>query len=294
MSGQQVRLSEVADIAADEADAHVDWAAIVVGAAPLPGKTHTIARTQIIAHLRKAGADINALRVSDAQSVAVTCAAAVISGDDLAAAGRAALEAQSPDDVMPEIICSRPPADLIVPEGTVELNAQAGNGVPGGLRTVSIAVIVDGQVRKRALVTYMVRLWADVLVAKAFTPRHADLDPADFAVERRDISLLNARPLRSLEELAGKRASRAIPINAEVTGAQVEEPPVINRGDLVAVTVRSGGVTVSTQAVVLGDARMGDAVRLRQPESRQEFEAVAIGPKQAAIILALPRKESES
>jgi len=293
VSGPQVRLGEVADIAAGGPDSDAEWAAIVVGAAPLPGNTHTIARAQVITHLRKSGADMNAVDLSGARSVAVTRAAAIVSGDELAAAGKAALEAQAPDDVTPEITCSRRPADLTVPEGTVELKAEAGNGPPGGLRTVSIAVLVDGRLQRRALVTYAVKLWADVLVAKAFTARHADLDPAAFAVERRDIALLRGLPLRSPEELAGKRASRAIPINAVVTDAQVEEPPVINRGDLVAVTVRSGAVTVTTQAVALGEARMGDAVRLRQPESKQQFEAIAAGPKRATIVLTPPMKEAK-
>jgi flagella basal body P-ring formation protein FlgA len=53
-------------------------------------------------------------------------------------------------------------------------------------------------------------------------------------------------------------------------------------------------VTITTQAVALANARMGDAVRLRQPESKQEFEAVAAGPKQAAIILSPPTEEAES
>jgi flagella basal body P-ring formation protein FlgA len=284
--GPQVTLGEIADIAADT-DAAARLAVVVVAASPLPGKTHTVTRTQILAHLRRPGV-AEAVVLTGAQSVAVTRSAIIVSGDDLAAAGRDALAALAPEEVTPEVVCSRRPADIEAPEGAVEVRAEVGPGTLGGTRTVTVAVLVDGKPYRTALVTYSVKLWAEVVVAKQFVPRHAGLDPAAFAVERRDIALIAGHPLRSLDELANLRATRAIPINAVVTEAQVEEPPVISRGDLVAVIVRSGAITVTTQAVALADARMGEAIRLRHPESKQEFEATAAGAKQAEIIFAPP------
>jgi flagella basal body P-ring formation protein FlgA len=294
VSGAQVTLGEIADIAADKPEAAAKLAAIIIAPSPLPGGTYAISRTQVLAHVRQAGIAPDAVTLAGAPSVAVTRAATTISGDDLAAAGRDALAALAPPDVTPEIICARRPADLSVPQGAIELKAEIGPGSLGGTRTVGIAVLVDGQVLKRALVTYTVRLSADVLVAKRFVARHASLDPTAFAVERRDVALIAGRALRSVAEIAGLRAASAIPVNAVVTDAMVEEVPVINRGDLVAVTVRSGGITISTQAIALGDARTGETLRLRDPVSKQEFEATAAGPKQAEIVFPASAKGGKS
>jgi flagella basal body P-ring formation protein FlgA len=285
VSEPQVRLGEVAEITAADHDLATRLGAIVVGASPLPGKVHEVSRAQVIVALRRSGFDSDALDLAGPKSASVTRSATVVTGQRLVEAGRAALAARAPEDVTPEIICARAPSDIVVPEGNVELRISVPPGPVRGSRTVNIALLVEGRVQRRALVTYDVKLWAEVVVARRFLPRHAALDPAAFSVERRDVALVNGRPLRSIEELAGRRAARAIPANTIIAEATVEQPPVINRGEIVLVSVRAGAVTVTTQAVALADARVGESLRLRQPSARQEFEATAVGPKQARIVL---------
>jgi flagella basal body P-ring formation protein FlgA len=75
---------------------------------------------------------------------------------------------------------------------------------------------------------------------------------------------------------------RTQPAGAVVTAAALEAPEVVRRGELVTVTSGSGPISVKSEGVALGPARLGQRLRVRTASGRV-IEGTADGPGQVRV-----------
>jgi flagella basal body P-ring formation protein FlgA len=122
--------------------------------------------------------------------------------------------------------------------------------------------------------------------------RHEVLGESDVAVEVRELTGLRGQPLRTREELSGRRASRPAPAGSIVAADWMEPAPEVRRGELVTVVARVGGIWASTQATALAEGRTGDTIAVRKlaaagaPRIESEFLARVCGPGRAEVVLS--------
>jgi flagellar basal body P-ring formation protein FlgA len=95
-----------------------------------------------------------------------------------------------------------------------------------------------------------------------------------------DIGLADAAPL------IGQRARRLIKPGEQLDPRDVETVPLVQRNDLVTVSVRRGGLIITAAARALGSGSYGDTVSLRSESSKETFIGVVTGPKTVALTLA--------
>jgi flagella basal body P-ring formation protein FlgA len=100
-----------------------------------------------------------------------------------------------------------------------------------------------------------------------------DLDGGVLAVKEVDTTFVQGQGFGSVEELAGKRARAYIAPNKVVTADLVELPPLIRRGDVVRVLVKSGAIVVETQGRALRDARLGETLPLELDDTHKQIQA---------------------
>jgi len=100
--------------------------------------------------------------------------------------------------------------------------------------------------------------WAKVAAAPADAPGDAD------AV----IGLAAKRPLR---------AGSAVALR-DVAAAQV-----VKSGELISVTYRDGGISLTLQGKAMAAAGVGEALNVQNPASKKIIQAVVIGPGQAVV-----------
>jgi len=77
------------------------------------------------------------------------------------------------------------------------------------------------------------------------------------------------------EEVVGLLARRTIPAAGVVPLDAIEQAPAIKRGELVTVVATLPGVEIRSSGIALGDARPGEAVRIRHSTSSKVFQARA-------------------
>jgi flagella basal body P-ring formation protein FlgA len=99
------------------------------------------------------------------------------------------------------------------------------------------------------------------------------LDPAALVLHTEDTTFMQGQGFSSLEELAGKRARAYIAPGRAVTADLVELPPLIRRGDIVRLLVKSGGIVVETQGKALRDARVGESLPLEVEGTNSQVQA---------------------
>jgi flagella basal body P-ring formation protein FlgA len=87
----------------------------------------------------------------------------------------------------------------------------------------------------------------------------------------------------SLEDVLGMEAARSISAGSALEPKMVRRPVLVERGELVTVVARSGGIRVRTTARAKEDASLGDLVAVESLESRKEYFARVCGPQEVEV-----------
>ncbi len=104
--------------------------------------------------------------------------------------------------------------------------------------------------------------------------RRGDAFEADaLAVRDEDTTFVQGQGFSRMDDLAGKRAKAYIAPNREVTADVVELPPLIRRGDIVRLLVKSGSIIVEAHGKALRDARLGESLPLEVETTKAEVQA---------------------
>jgi flagella basal body P-ring formation protein FlgA len=119
-----------------------------------------------------------------------------------------------------------------------------------------------------------VRAIETVVVAARPLARTHVIGPADLALAPRDVGALPAGWFRSPDEAVGRVVTRPVGAGEALVPAVTRAEPVVRRGQEVTVMARAGGLLVRTKGVALGDAGVAERVRVRNPASERQFEAV--------------------
>jgi flagella basal body P-ring formation protein FlgA len=118
------------------------------------------------------------------------------------------------------------------------------------------------------------KVWREIYVARVPLVRGRILDPADLVQERRDVL-----PLRGeLGEIAGndvqQELSENLPAGAPLTARALKIRPVVRRGQTAEALLSDGSMQITMKVEVLEDGIPGQAVRLRNLQSRREFRGI--------------------
>ena len=138
-------------------------------------------------------------------------------------------------------------------------------------------------------------IWAHVLVTARLN-RLVAAEPirSGTVIEANQIRVESSRgfPLStdiaaSIDQVAGRVATRAIEAGAEIRLNQVDRPKDVKRGDTVAVEVRSGAARLAFTAKSESDGRVGDTIAVRNLSSNKIFQARVDGKDKAFVDAAI-------
>jgi flagella basal body P-ring formation protein FlgA len=128
-------------------------------------------------------------------------------------------------------------------------------------------------------VTLAVGLLREVWVAARRLPKGSVVTCDDLGLERRDVRLMPRPPLATPCELGPETVSlRDIGARDVVRTVDIGRAPDVTAGAPVRVTVATGGISVSTTAIALADARVGDRIEVRLQRPARILRTRVIGP----------------
>jgi flagella basal body P-ring formation protein FlgA len=147
-----------------------------------------------------------------------------------------------------------------------------------------------------------VRLVADVTAVQAVVvatrpiERGQVITAADVAVEESDnlpTETVRRKLVESLESLIGMEAARPIQSGNAIFSDDFRPQLLIRRGDEIAVYARGGGIQVRTIARARQDGARGELIGVESFETKEPFDAVVVGPREAVVFTgsAAPTKE---
>jgi flagella basal body P-ring formation protein FlgA len=140
--------------------------------------------------------------------------------------------------------------------------------------------------------------WASVEVQiKRRVVRAARLIPAKTILSKEDLteeveqsSVVDFDPPPDLASLLGKECIRQIDARKVINRSWLRTPPLINRGQIVRVTVESGQARLGLDARALNSGNMGDTLLFMNGEGGRKFRAKVTGPGMAMVPMEVQSK----
>jgi len=84
-------------------------------------------------------------------------------------------------------------------------------------------------------------------------------------------------------QLIGMTPKRGIPVNQPVRTRDLQTPRIVDKGALVAITLETGAISLSTQGKALQEGGKGDVIRVVNTASNRIVEAVVSGPGRVSV-----------
>lgn len=290
-----VYLGDVADVSAASATEMEDLLTTPLMAAPAPGTQHFLQARQIRDLLARRGLDVTTLTIAGARTVEVGQASEPVAAQPTEPIP-APTAAQSEEAVIAaieqhllrstghaewEIELQLNPA-LAKDLAKLGLNLEAIAGRAPWTGTQRFQIKAAGLATTVPIVARVDRL-KNVVVAIKKIERGALIGAADV-----EISLQGGNApttvFFSLDDVIGKEAVREIDANAVLQASQLRAPLQVQRGETVKVFARTGGIQVSTFAIVQQDGALGDLVQVQTVDKKDRFAAQVVGWKQLEVL----------
>lgn len=148
---------------------------------------------------------------------------------------------------------------------------------------VTVRVSCEGSTPWTVFVPAQVRIFRPVVVVKTALRRDSIIGAGDVALVEQDVSLLNRGYVTEVEQVIGRKLTRATRADQVLTPAMLQLAEAVRRGDQVVISARSGGINVRMQGEALSGGTLGQQISVRNLTSQRVIRARVAGPGQVEV-----------
>jgi flagella basal body P-ring formation protein FlgA len=156
-------------------------------------------------------------------------------------------------------------------------------GVTPGTTSFLLALDVAGKEHARLWVKAEVRVFEEVVVTSAPLAARELVQAKDLRVERRELSTLNGRSFKRIEEVEGQQALRAVAINEVLTQKFLDRPALMRRGSPVTLIYETRTLRVESPGLAVEGGRAGDAIQVKNPSSGKILRGIIVDARTVRI-----------
>lgn len=167
-----------------------------------------------------------------------------------------------------------------VPAGKVTLRARAMPAEAVARRVgVRVEIRIDERHYRTVPVWFEGKAVRQVLTARYPRQPGEALRTSDFDWTAVDVATYASAPVPAEELKADRlRLRQSLAAGEPLLREHVEERPAVARNDNVKVAVARGGIVIEASGIALADARVGEAVKVRNPQSNEQYAALVVAP----------------
>ena len=148
---------------------------------------------------------------------------------------------------------------------------------------VTVRVSCEGSTPWTVFVPAQVRIFRPVVVVKTALRRDSIIGAGDVALVEQDVSLLNRGYVTEVEQVIGRKLTRATRTDQVLTPSMLQLAEAVRRGDQVVISARSGGINVRMQGEALSGGTLGQQISVRNLTSQRVIRARVTGPGQVEV-----------
>ncbi|WP_404423618.1 flagellar basal body P-ring formation chaperone FlgA [Nibricoccus sp. IMCC34717] len=185
------------------------------------------------------------------------------------AEGTLVLETQKPWNLP----ATASPIEVVVAEYPKELSP---------LMIVRLRILSGGELLSEPSLAFRAQLMRDVYVTKSPVERETLFDASLFEI--RNVDVLRERdPITTGKLVRDMMLARSLPSGRIVSWSDLAKRPLVRRGEWVEVAASDGSLTIVLRAQALENGALGDYVRVRNMDSRKDFNAIVVADNRAEI-----------
>jgi len=268
-------LGKIAVIKGEDSELVQKLRAIVVGSAPLPGKSRRIDEHYIKIRLKQNGVDLSRIILEVPEKNEISRGFIEISRERIEKIAMDFIYKKIPyEKNRVRVKKIRVNRGVVLPKGRVTCKVVSPPNMDFfGLIPLSIFFNVNGVFQKKFLVTVDIEVLTEVVVTKRPIGRYKMITGDDICLQKRDLSNLSSNIITNLEDVLGKRAKRAINAKTVLRADLVEFPSLVRRGDIVSIIAESDSLRITALGEVKEKGRKGQRVRVVNLDSKKGIYA---------------------
>lgn len=266
VSSGSITVGDVAVVNGRNIDAAILIDDVVLGRAPWPGNSRSIGVGEIMLALRNSAVDLSKVQFVGADDVTVSVRATRISGAQIASYAEERLRRKldiSTGRVVVEL--RRVPDDQLVPLGNGDVRLKfdrISSSKSGRQAYISARIVVDGIVFKTIGISFTVKRFEDIVVARDDMRQGRVVTAKSLAVESVEVTQLSGSTFRNIDDVTGHVVKSSIRSGQIITDKLLADIVTVKKGDVVTLLIRNGGLEVRSSGVCQEDGANGDVVRV--------------------------------
>lgn len=178
--------------------------------------------------------------------------------------------------------------DLSGPAYTFQIRRR--QKLPLGLIPLEVDVVTKGRTVQTIPLMVKVTMIRSCLVARRAINQGATIQSSDVELRPLTFNKIDHLGINDYSVAIGQRAKKFKPAGSVIQRSDIEEVPLVVRGQLVSLTSVSGSVQVVTTARAAANGLLGEIVKIRAADNKRiEFDAIVVGPGKVQIGTSLAR-----
>ena len=265
ISSEKIYLADLVDLSDLNEELVQRLERVVVGSAPLPGRSRRVSRSLIVTRLKKENLE-DKLTLSGEGGVEVVREYNSISGSMIAEL----LKQFAYDNFISEVkeirieVLNRP-NDIIIPSFSTSISFEMPKGViKQGRSIIYVIVSSESGYTKRIPITVNVRTFEDVLISKHQLNRNSDLKAEDVKVELRETTRARSNKyITSIEDVKSMSLVRGVSMNKILRLDMFRIPPLITRGSQLDLMIITKNIVIRTKALAREEGQLNDIIEVQ-------------------------------
>ena len=258
---------------------------ISIGFSPLPGQVKTIYPSQIQSALFLKGIDTSKITFSVPEQITVRRLSQEISWETLQQKVEEYILTHIPwDRSQVEISFKEKKTTNLLPLGKVDLSISTQkNSTLLGRQRFLVTILLEGQPEKKVWIPATIAVNIPVLVAAGKLDRGHVISESDLLLREMDMAGLRAGVLTDPAEAIGKKINRPVRPNAPLRADYLEQPIVVQRGDVVTIKAENENLLITATGKALENGSDGALIRVMNLSSKTEIYSQVIGPRTVQV-----------
>ena len=267
----RIRLGEIAEIKGEEPALLKKLREIVIGKAPLPGKSRRIDSDYIRIRLKQNGIDLSQIRLRVPIKAEVSRSFIEISKEKIEKIVLGSVYGLIPwekDQVRIKKICVSNSA--LLPEGNITYKVVAPRNTDFlGNVPLSVLFKVNRRLEKKIWATVNIEVLTEMVVTKRPLRRYHMITEDDIHLKKMDLSKVKSNAMTTYEDVLGKRTKRAINTGEVLRTDHIELPPLVKRGDVVSIIAETDGLRITALGEIKKKGCRGERIKVLNLDSKK-------------------------
>jgi flagella basal body P-ring formation protein FlgA len=286
VDNDQVLLGEIAVIQGQDAALVAELKGLVVGRAPLPGKSRQIEAAYVTLRMKQNNIPLDQVALNETTATTVVRNSTFVSRNQIKSVIRDALLREDlfrgRRGVVREIRVSD---DLVLPPGRVSYQVTfTETPIMSTKIPVSVSVEVDGKQYRNVWATLLADILQEVVVLKHTLRRYQRITAEDIELVDMNLADIPQNAIKSAQDILDKRVTKSLLSGTVLRTDIVELPPLVKRGDIVTVKAVSGALQVTTLGKAKDNGHQGARIKIVNIDTQKEVYGYVVDAKTVHVV----------